>query len=224
MKTKFLPVLVCVVAFARPLSAEVTLIFNDHGAGGGDATSGYYAPGSAITFDIIVRYSNPPPKDMGGISLWFQSLFEGSYLGNVFAVTSLQRGDSLFFNENSNVYPQPLNTGFYGADNQYDLGAATIDGPEDVGLRPGDYFFGTITFQLSMSAEPGVYTLRNVYAPLGDPNYGHGTVASDARGTDVIDIPSTNYTVIVPEGSVLLYAAGGAILVSLILRRAKRRK
>ncbi len=215
-------ILLATMAAASSALADVTLLFNDNGAGGGTATTGSYAPGSTISFNISIVFTGAPPSDLYGYSIWFQSLQGGSYAGNIFSVTGFNRTGSSFTDLQSNTFPQPLNTSVTGADNQFDLGASLPSGSTT--LSAGTYFLGAISFQLSGSVVAGTtYTLRNVFAPIGQPDAGHGSVAFNEDGTQGVDIPSAQYMVtVIPEPttwSLLLLGAGAAGFAAIRKRR-----
>lgn len=224
MKKHLALILLGLVALSGSALADVTLIFNDNGGGGGTATTGSYAPGSTFSFDISLVYTGAPPSDLFGYSLWFQSLQGGSFAGNLFSITAFNRTGSLFTDVQSASYPQPLNTSITGADNNFDLGASQPTGSTPQSM--GTYFLGTISFQIGAGVAPGTYTLQNVFAPTGQPDAGHGSVAFNQAGAGSgggVDIPSSQYMVtVIPEPttwSLMAVATAGVAGLSYLRRR-----
>ncbi len=230
MKKTLTPLVLAILA-AHTLCAQnyppanANFVFNDNGLGGGTASSGTYAPGQSIVFDIYVHFAAPQPTNASGISYYFAArqgiTGSGASAPGIFAITSREvsaGGQTSPWNSRISlgpIFPQAID----GANgNSRDLGAIG-----DVVLPSStDIFVARLTISIAANAPLGLYTLQNL---IGNEVLAHGSSINDNTGTSY-SLPRTLYTVaIVPEPAttsllVLTAAAAGAFVS---LRGCRRR-
>ena len=208
---------------ATSLFAGVTLIFDDSGAAGGTATSGEYAPGDTIFFNISINYTGSPPSDLDGLTLWFQSMQGSNPAGGLFTINGINRTGSLFSEEQGSG-AGVMDAGPGGNNSRSDAGAFQ-PASNPLITNPGAYFVGTISLTISGPVVVGQsYTIESIFAPSStDPEFSFGTVAFNRAGDQGVDVPSAAYTVtVVAEPATWSYIAFGGIL-ALGLNRLRAR-
>jgi PEP-CTERM motif len=223
MKKLFLA-LACIGLMASGVLAQTaSLSFNDFGGGGGAANSGSYAAGGSFSFDIFLTTVGQAAGDRTtGLSYWFQTSGIAA-TGMYFTITNRNFTDTLSANGTS-----PFNTGIQdptgdvipaSPGNAHDIGGT-------VGLNPGQlpnltYFVATLTFSISPSAAPGVYTITTTTV---SPHVSEATNHTAAGPFMDMNLSPMTYTItVVPEPATWSLIGLGALgVVGLNLLRARK--
>lgn len=180
--------------------------FNDNN---GSPNSGTYSPGDSFTFSITLTFApGGTVQNLEGLSYFFTQV-SPSGAPFYFAITNRDVTGSMFTDLQTPhiVYPQNLTP-----QNPSDLGALLPAADNAVGA--GTYFIANLTFSISPSAAPGVYTIGNAAG-------GQSAVTDDLGHT--APIPQALYTItIVPEPGTLALCATGLPIALGFLRRRRR--
>ena len=217
MKTKILTSIGCLLLMAGLVRADALLSFDDHGQGGGTASSGSYAPGATFTFDITLAVANsgtdPVAASVNSISYWFET----SALNNgYFTIVSRNLSGSPFTDPQATISNEAIVPG----GNASDLGATTPTGSPVA--TNNSYFVATITLQIAPTTPAGTYTISTTnLASNGGPKTSTVGDTSFARH----NLPATTYTItVVPEPATLslLGLSGLGSLGLTMLRRHRR--
>ena len=189
----------------RPHGTQ-SLTFDDLGLGGGDASSGTYAPGSTFSFDVFLTFQG---YNSTGLSFWLETVT--AFAGNL-SVTGVTYGTT--FSDATHATPAtvPFNTpsgaspGFLTETR--DFGST---GDPFTPASPGTYFVAHITFSIGAGAAPGNYVLQSTVTTP------RPSVVTSFDGTTFADeyLSATPYLItIIPEPTTLallgLTAVGGA--------------
>lgn len=227
MKKTILSALIPVFMATSAAFGTAMLSFDDHGAGGGTATSGSYASTSTFGFDVSLSFTSPP-QNSRGLSYWLEV---PSALAPFITITGEQYFTFLLGTDTSST---KTFTDSSGADStgscaggcmtdksinfSGDLGAVTSDGST---VAPGTYKVSTLTFSLT-GAPAGTYTLQSTTL---SPKTSESTQNVSGQFTD-FPLATTQYVItVVPEPATLsLLGLGSLGSFGLTVLRARRLK
>ena len=217
MKTKILTSIGCLLLMAGLVHANAVLSFDDHGAGGGTASSGSYTPGSSFTFDInlaVTSTGTDPVPNVTGFSLWFET---AAVNNSFFTITNRTL---------SSTFPDPqgtpgANEAIVKGGNATDLGG-TVPAGTNV---PSDttYLLESLTVKIASNTPAGTYT---IFTTTNSSNTDHSKTTVVGDSSFMRHEPaSTAYTItVVPEPATLslLGLSGLGSLGLTMLRRHRR--
>lgn len=217
MKNKILISIGCLLLMAGLVHANAVLSFDDHGAGGGTASSGSYTAGSSFTFDITLAVTSTgtdPVPNVTGFSLWFET---AAVNNSFFTITSRTLGPT---------FPDPqgspgANEAIVKGGNATDLGATLA--PSQTVPSDTSYLLESLTIKIASNTPAGTYT---IFTTTNSSNTDHSKTTAVGDGSFVRHEPvSTAYTItVVPEPATLslLGLSGLGSLGLTMLRRHRR--
>ena len=195
MKTKILISIGCLLLMAGLVRADALLSFDDHGQGGGTASSGSYTAGSSFTFDInlaVTTTGTDPVPNVNGFSLWFETSAANN---SFFTITNRTLGTTFPDPQGSPSFPEAIVKG----GNTTDLGA-TLAANQTVPSNTS-YFLETVTIQIAANTPAGTYTIftttnssntdHSKTTVVGDGNFARHEPASAAYTITVVPEPAT---------------------------------